>query len=147
MKESIVTNSKILTVIIIMFTVIVLNSCKHESKTEFLIIDNNLDSKIYTIIFGLPSENSKKEKDWIFEGIIYPDSSFIIENENNDFYLTSDEISPIYDINEYEEIEIFVFKGQTENYQYFTGKDRDTLFLEKYNLSKMILRPINVKIE
>ena len=53
----------------------------------------------------------------------------------------------MYSINEYSEVEIFVFKGQNENYEYFTGKDRDTLYLQSFDLEEIIKEPIDLIIE
>ena len=128
-------------------TFFILYSCNNENKIEFLKIKNKTESTIYTLIAGLPAENHQNNMEGIFNGIIEPDSCFIIEISDNEIYLTSDEISPIYQFSEYIELEIFVFKGQNENYIYFTGKDRDTLYLNKFKLSDMISNPVNIKIE
>lgn len=132
---------------LILFAILIFHSCNTEKTPEFLRVENKTESTIYTLINGLPIENQQKEMEGLFTGIIEPDSCLTIEISDNEFYLTSDIISPIYNSSDYLEIEIFVFKGQNKNYQYFTGKDRDTLYLEQFNLSKIILDPIKIKIE
>ena len=127
--------------------IFILQGCKEKNENALLNIDNKTNSTIYVMIDGYSAIDHQPAYVGGFYGIIEPDSSFTIETSNSEFYLTSDELSPIYNTSDSLDLEVFVFKGQNEDYEYFTGLDRDTLYLERLSLSMLLSKPINITIE
>ncbi len=134
--------------LIIIIGIIIISSCNSNQDLTLISIENKLDSKIYIELWGYPAEGYQNNKAGAFDGIIDPDSAFIIELENNDLFIKTPDISPVYNTSEYNGFEIFIYKPIGKELVIFGDIPKDTLYFERLELNDLIdKRPINIKIE
>jgi hypothetical protein len=127
---------------------IIISSCKSNIDSTLIKVENKLDSKIYIELWGFPAKGYQGNKAGAFSGITEPDSSFIIEFVNNNIYIKTYEISPVYNTSDYDGFEIFIYKPIGDELVMFGVTPKDTLYFERVDLKDLLdNRPKNIKIE
>ncbi len=117
---------------------IMMSSCESNKDLTLIKIENKLDSEIYIELWGYPAEGYQNNKASAFDGIIEPDSSFIIELNNTDIYKKTHDISPVYDFAEYEGFEIFIYQPLDQETVIYDDSSKDTLYLERFDLNYLV---------
>ncbi|PIE82143.1 MAG: hypothetical protein CSA15_00040 [Candidatus Delongbacteria bacterium] len=116
---------------------IVISGCKSNKET-LIKIENKLDSEIYIELWGCPAEGYQNNKAGAFDEIIDSDSSFIIELHNNDIYKKTHDISPVYDLAEYEGFEILIYRPLDQETVIYSDTPKDTIYFERVDLNYLI---------
>lgn len=130
------------------FGLIIISSCKSNIDSTLIKVENKLDSKIFIELWGFPAKGYQDNKAGAFDGITEPDSSFIIEFDNNDIFIKTNGISPVSDTSEYDGFEIFIYQPIGEELVMFGDTPKDTLYFERCDLKDLLdNRPKNIKIE
>lgn len=132
----------------LIFLGIIISSCVPNGKLTLLEIQNNTDSNIHIELWGYPDPSYEENKSGAFNEIVNSGKSFILELEENNIYKKTNDISPVYDLEEYKGFEVFIYRPIGDEVVVFGNTPKDTLHFEKIELAEVIKhRPKRIKIE